>query len=169
MDLQPGRGLCDAGDPDAPCVRLRLFGEIQQAFESPGYGTLYVVANARQTTCPTNTVYIQLCLESAQYGRMCQAWPLPYGGGSEYKAQYDRMPSGSYTMFARYYGAGCFSGEIILTGTRALWMAGAEPQETATPWPTPTRLVPPSPTPRATVATPIGSSNLCAHLTRRDL
>jgi hypothetical protein len=155
-----GVALCDAGAPDAPCVRLRLFGEIQQAFESPGYGTLYVTANARQTTCPTNTVYIQLCLESAQYGRMCQAWPLPYGGGSEYTAQYDHMPSGPYTMYVRYYGVGCFSGEIVLTGAGAFWAAGAEPQETATPRPTPTRLVPPSPTPRAVINTPVGSSNL---------
>ena len=92
----------------------------------------------------------------------CPAWPLPYGGMGEYTAQYDQMPSGSYTMYARYYGAGCFSGEIILTGARALWIAGAEPQETATPRPTPTRLVPPSPTPRATVATPVGASNLDA-------
>ena len=27
--------LCDASDPDAPCVRLRMFGEIRQAFQSP--------------------------------------------------------------------------------------------------------------------------------------
>ena len=38
--------------------------------------------------------------------------------------------------------------------------AGAGPQETVPPWPTPTRLAPPSPTPRATVATPIGASDL---------
>ena len=44
----------------------------------------------------------------------------------------------------------------------ALWLAGPEPQETATPWPTPTRLVPPSPTPRALLATPMGASNLDA-------
>jgi len=115
---------------------------------SPGYGTLSVTANARQTTCPTNTVYIQLCMESAQYGRMCQAWLLPYGGGAEYKAQYDHIPSGSYTMYARYYCAGRLDGEIILTDAAAFWAAGAEPQETATPWPTPTRLVPPSPASR---------------------
>ena len=62
---------------------------------------------------------------------------------------------------------GCVNGEIILQTAAALWEAGAEPQETATPWPTPTRLVPPSPTtPRATrsVATPTrsGASNLDA-------
>jgi hypothetical protein len=39
-------------------------------------------------------------------------------------------------------------------------LAGLEPQETATPWPTSTRLVPPSPTPRAVINTPIGSSNI---------
>ena len=65
-------------------------------------------------------------------------------------------------MYAQHerWLAGCFSGEIVLTGAGAFWTAGAEPQETATPWPTPTRLVPPNPTPRATVATPIGASNL---------
>ena len=115
--------------------------------------TLYVAANARQTTCPTDTVYIQQCLESAQYGRMCQAWPLPYDSGAEYKAQYDHMPSGTYTMYARYYGAGCLDGKIILTSAGAFGWAGAEPEETATPRPTPTRLVPPSPA-------PIGASNL---------
>ena len=35
-------------------------------------------------------------------------------------------------------------------------------QAFATPWPTPTRLVPPSPTPRAALATPMGASNLDA-------
>jgi len=156
-------------DPDAPCVRLRLFGEMRQAFESPGYGTLYVTANARQTTCPANTVYIQLCLENAQYGRMSWVWPLPYGGMSEYTAQYDQMPSGPYTMYARYYGVGCISGEIILTGTGTYWTAGTEPRETATHWPTPTRLVPPSPTPRAVINTPVGSSNLDAIIDKGTL
>ena len=50
---------------------------------------------------------------------------------------------------------GCVNGEIILQTAAALWEAGAEPQETATPWPTSTRLVPPSPT-------PMGASNLDA-------
>ncbi len=59
-------------------------------------------ADARQTTCPANTVYAQLCLESAQYGRMCRAWLLPYGDGQEFVAQYDQMPGGEYTMYARY-------------------------------------------------------------------
>ncbi len=59
---------------------------------------------------------------------------------------------------------GCVNGEIILQATGAFWEAGPEPQETATPWPTTTRLVPPSPTPRAprSVATPMGASNLDA-------
>jgi hypothetical protein len=94
--------LCDESDPDAPCVRLRMFGEIRQTFESPGYGTLYVAAFARQSACPANTVYVQLCLESAQYGQMCRAWPLPYGDGQEFVAQYDHMPGGEYTMYVRY-------------------------------------------------------------------
>jgi len=67
----------------------------------------------------------------------------------EFVAQYDHMPEGEYTMYVRYYGAGCVNGEIILTGAGAFWLAGPEPQETATPWLTPMRLVPPSPTPRA--------------------
>jgi hypothetical protein len=89
-------------------------GEIRQTCQSPDYGTLYVAAFARQTTCPANTVYVQLCLESAQYGRMCQAWPLPYGDGQEFVAQYDHMPAGEYTLYVRYYGVGCVNGEIIL-------------------------------------------------------
>jgi hypothetical protein len=92
--------------------------------------------------------------------------PLPYGDGQEYVAQYDHMPGGEYTLYVRYYGVGCVNGEIILQAAAALWEPGAEPQETATPWPTSTRLVPPSPTPRATrsVATPTrsGASNLDA-------
>ena len=50
----------------------------------------------------------------------------------------------------------------FLQAAAAFWEAGAEPQETATPWPTTTRLVPPSPTPRALLATPMGASNLDA-------
>jgi len=79
-------------------------------------------------------------------------------------AQYDHMPAGEYTLYARYYGVGCVNGEIILQAAAAFWEAGSEPQETATPWPTPTRLVPPSPrlAPRALLATPKGASNLDA-------
>jgi len=51
---------------------------------------------------------------------------------------------------------------VYLQAAAALWLAGPEPQETATPWPTSTRLVPPSPTPRALLATPMGASNLDA-------
>jgi hypothetical protein len=57
---------------------------------------------------------------------------------------------------------GCVNGEIILQAAAAFWEPGPEPQETATPWPTTTRLVPPSPTPRALLATPMGASNLDA-------
>ena len=38
-----------------------------------------------------------------------------------------------------------------------------------TPWPTPARLVPPSPTPRAVINTPVGSSNLDAIINERTL
>jgi len=56
---------------------------------------------------------------------------------------------------------GCVNGQIIQVAA-ALGKEGEGPEETATPWPTSTRLVPPSPTPRVTrsVETPIGSSNL---------
>jgi hypothetical protein len=33
---------------------------------------------------------------------MCPAWPLPYGDGGEFVAQYDHMPGGEYTLYARY-------------------------------------------------------------------
>ena len=55
---------------------------------------------------------------------------------------------------------GCVNGQIILQAAGAFGKEGEEPEETATPWPTSTRLVPPSPTPRAVINTPIGSSNL---------
>jgi len=71
-------------------------------------------------------------------------------------------PAGNTRWYVRYYGVGCVNGEIVLQAAAALWLAGPEPQETATPWPTPTRLVPPSPTPRALLATPMGASNLDA-------
>ena len=61
---------------------------------------------------------------------------------------------------------GCDNGEIILQVAAAFWEASPEPQETATPWPTSIRLVPPSPrfAPRAlrSGATPMGASNLDA-------
>jgi hypothetical protein len=79
-----------------------MFGEIRQAFQSPDYGTLYLAAVARQTTCPANTVYVQLCLESEQYGRMCNVFPLPYSNEDMYYVMYDHMPEGEYTMYARY-------------------------------------------------------------------
>jgi len=88
--------------------------------------------------------------------------PLPYDDWGEFVAQYDHMPGGEYTLYARYYGVGCVNGEIILQAAAALWEAGPEPQETATSWPTPTRLVPPSPTPRASLATPMEATNLDA-------
>ena len=94
--------LCDGSDSDAPCVRLRMFGEIRQTFESPGYGILYVAAFARQSACPANTVYVQLCLGSDQYGRMCNVFPLPYSDEDMYYVMYDHMPEGEYTMYARY-------------------------------------------------------------------
>ncbi len=49
---------------------------------------------------------------------------------------------------------GCVNGEIILQAAAAFWEAGSEPEETATPWPTPRA-------PRS-VATPMGASNLNA-------
>ena len=76
------------------------------------------------------------------------------------RAANDHMPGGEYTMYVRYYGVGCVNGQIILQVAAALGKAGEEPEETATPWPTGTRLVPPSPTPRAVINTPIGSSNI---------
>jgi hypothetical protein len=59
---------------------------------------------------------------------------------------------------------GCVNGQIILEVAAALGKEGEPPEQTATPWPTSTRLVPPSPTPRAlrSVATPMGASNLDA-------
>jgi hypothetical protein len=94
--------LCDESDPDAPCIRLRMFGEIKQTFEMPYYGSIAVVVIARQTTCPANTVYVQLCLESEQYGHMCNIFPLPYSDEDMYYVMYDHMPEGEYTLYARY-------------------------------------------------------------------
>ena len=54
---------------------------------------------------------------------------------------------------------GCVNGQIIQVAA-ALGKEGEPPEQTATPWPTCTRLVPPSPTPRAVINTPIGSSNI---------
>jgi len=142
--------LCDTGDPEAPCVRLRLFGEIRQTFESPGYGTLYVAADARQTTCPANTVYVQLCLESEQYGGCARPGRCPMATGKSLWRNTTRCPAGNTPCTSVTMAWGCVNGEIILQAAAAFWEAGAEPEETATPWPTTTRLVPPSPTPRAT-------------------
>jgi hypothetical protein len=94
--------LCSASDPYAPCVRLGIFGEIKQTFEMPYYGSIAVVVIARQATCPANTVYVQLCLESEQYGHMCNIFPLPYSDEDMYYVMYDHMPEGEYTLYARY-------------------------------------------------------------------
>jgi hypothetical protein len=98
---------CSASRPPG-CDRAPLYVErgattvVEPLLYSPDYGTLYLAAVACQTTCPANTVYVQLCLESAQYGRMCRAWPLPYGDGQVFVAQYDHMPAGEYTLHVRY-------------------------------------------------------------------
>jgi len=63
---------------------------------------------------------------------------------------------------SRPAGIICQVGATQKRAAGAFWEAGPDPQETATPWPTTTRLVPPSPTPRALLATPIGASNLDA-------
>jgi len=55
---------------------------------------------------------------------------------------------------------GGVNGQIILEVAAALGKEGEPPEQTATPWPTSTRLVPPSPTPRVVINTPIGSSNI---------
>jgi len=65
-----------------------------------------------------------------------------------------------YTVYYRNYSVGCPDSEIIVQIAGVLWLAQEPPEETPTPTPVATWIVPPSPTPRVILETPIGSSNI---------
>ena len=58
-----------------------------------------------------------------------------------------------YTVCFRNYGMGCPNSEIVIQAAGVLWYEQEPPEETPTPTPVATWIVPPSPT-------PVGSSNI---------
>ena len=78
---------------------------------------------------------------------------------------YDYMDEGFYTVYYRNRSVGCADSEIVVQVAGALWYEQEPPEETPTPTPVATWIVPPSPTPRVTrsVETPVGSSNIDFH------
>jgi hypothetical protein len=74
--------LCEDGqqyDPYAPCVRMRVNGEMWQTFYNDNYGEIDVVALARQDTCPADTVQLEMCLGIAHDPPFaCQQYNMPY-------------------------------------------------------------------------------------------
>ena len=102
MDVQPVRHLVRR---KRPLRSLRALGHIWRNQANVRDALLW--HNRRRRYCPpddlpANTVYVQLCLESAQYGRMCNVFPLPYSDEDMYYVMYDHMPEGEYTLYVRY-------------------------------------------------------------------
>jgi hypothetical protein len=154
-------GVSGGGDPYMPCVRMQQFGELRQTFYSDNYGEMGVVALARQDTCPADTVQLEMCLGIAHDPPFdCRQYNMPYKSQDEYYVVYDYMNEGMYTVYYRNYSVGCPNSEIIVQIAGALWLAQEPPEETPTPTPAATWFVLPSPTPRAVINTPIGSSNI---------
>jgi len=73
---------------------------------------------------------------------------------------YDYMDEGFYTVYYRNRSVGCADSEIVVQVAGALWYEQEPPEETPTPTPVATWIVPPSPTPRVILSTPIGSSSI---------
>ena len=70
------------------------------------------------------------------------------------------MDEGFYTVYYRNRSVGCADSEIVVQIAGALWYAQEPPEETPTPTAVATWFVPPSPTPRVVLETPVGSSNI---------
>jgi hypothetical protein len=138
---------------------------MRQTFYNDNYGQMLVVALARQNTCPADTVQIEMCLAvGAAHDEPfdCQRYNMAYNEQGQYFTEYDYMDEGMYTVYYRNHGVGCPNSEIIVQAAGVLWFEQEPPEETPTPTPAATWIVPPSPTPRVTrsVSTPIGSSNI---------
>jgi len=155
--------LCEDGqqyDPYAPCVRIRANGEMRQTFMNDNYGQMVVVAVAQQNNCAVDTVQFALCLGVAHDPPFdCQYYNMGYNEQKEYYTEYNYMDEGMYTVYLRNAGL-CPNGEIIVKAAGVLWYEQEPPEETPTPTPVATWIVPPSPTPRVILETPIGSSNI---------
>jgi hypothetical protein len=157
----PQTFMCEWDDPYYPCVRMRQFGELRQTFYNDNYGQMIVAALARQDTCPADTVQLELCLGVAHDPPFsCEKYNMTYNSQDEYYTVYDYMEEGMYTVYYRNYSVGCPNSEIVVQVAGALWYEQEPPEETPTPTPVATWFVPPSPTPRVVLSTPIGSSNI---------
>ena len=65
-----------------------------------------------------------------------------------------------WACYNRNHSVGCPNSEIVVKVAGVLWYEQEPPEETPTPTAVATWIVPPSPTPRVILSTPIGSSNL---------
>jgi len=90
----------------------------------------------------------------------CEKYNMPYKSQDEYYTVYDYMDEGMYTVYYRNHGVGCPNSEIIVQAAGVLWFEQEPPEETPTPTPVATWIVPPSSTPRVVLETPIGSSSI---------
>ena len=144
-----------------PCFRIRRFGELRQRFYNQDYGEIDVVALARQDTCPAEAVQFELCLgRDRDTPFNCRQYNMPHNSQDEYYVVYDYMDEGFYTVYYRNRSIGCADSEIVVQVAGALWYEQEPPEETPTPTPVATWIVPPSPTPRVILETPVGSSSI---------
>jgi hypothetical protein len=154
-------GSSGGGDPYMPCFRVRQFGELRQTFMNDNYGQMLVVALARQDTCPAEAVQFEMCLGRDRDTPFdCRQYNMPHNSQDEYYTVYDYVDEGFYTVYYRNRSVGCADSEIVVQVAGALWYEQEPPEETPTPTPAATWIVPPSPTPRIILETPIGSSSI---------
>ena len=88
---------------------------------------------------------------------------MPYSNpDGPYFVVHDYMDEGMYTVYYRNYSVGCPDSEIVIQIAGALWYEQEPPEETPTPTPVATWIVPPSPTGVSTlrVTRGVGSSNI---------
>ena len=92
----------------------------------------------------------------------CQQYNMPHNSQDEYYTVYDYMDEGMYTVYYRNYSVGCADSEIVVQVAGVLWYEQEPPEETPTPTPVATWIVPPSPTPRVREASkrPSGQATL---------